>query len=370
MSEERGGVRVTSDQVRAMQAGDYILHARRGQLRQISVHKTRLPLDPQGHVQRLGLVQAPNGTLYAAQHSLLHKSTSSGASWTHLRRTPPAGSWRLQFAADGSMIHVAVDDGGRPAVWSSLDEGESWSQIGAIDLATRGARADLGFSVTRTADGSLLLPVVVITSDIGADGTLHSGTRACRLYRSDDGGSTWTVRGTIGEWCHEANVTELPGGRLLAAVRYQRPMLPDDPPDLPQRTGAPSPAWPYKHVFVAHSDDGGASWSGLRQVAGIFGQCYGSAAALDDGTVVLVCDHRYPRSMGSGRAFVSRDGGETWEDEVYYLAHGDAAGYAASLSPHGEWLLSLTGSCYGEVDSGWDYCVGRTNFAVIRWRPI
>lgn len=368
MAEDRGGVSVTPDQLRAMQAGDHILHARDGHLRQVTAHKTRLPLDPMGHVQRLNLVQAPDGTLYAAQHSLIHKSTSNGITWTHLERTPPAGSWRMQFAPDGSMIHVAVDEEGQPVVWSSRDEGVSWSRVGVIDIYTLGAHADLGFSVTRLADGALLLPVVVITSDIGADGTLHSGTRVCRLYRSDDGGHTWTIRGTIGAWCHEVNVTPLPSGRLLAAVRYQRPTLRDDPPDLPERTGAPSPAWPYKHVFVAHSDDGGATWSNLRQVARIFGQCYGSAAALDDGTAVLVCDHRYPRSMGSGRAFLSRDGGETWEDEVYYLAHGDAAGYAATLSPDGESLLTLTGSCYGDVDSGWDFATGRTDFAVIRWR--
>lgn len=369
MTKDMGGVRITADQLHAMQAGDYILHARGGQLRQIPVTKTRLPLDPLGHVQRLNLVQAPDGTLYAAQHSLIHRSTDGGVTWTHLERTSPAGSWRLQFAPDGYMVHVAVDEGGQPVVWSSQDEGETWSRIGAIELDTPGARADLGFSITRLEDGALLLPVVVITSDIGDDGVLHSGTRLCRLYRSDDGGHAWAAHGVIGEWCHEVNVTVLPGGRLLAAIRYQRPILPDDSPDLPERTGAPSPAWPYKHVFVAHSDDGGVTWSSLRQMATVFGQCYGSAAALDDGTVALVHDHRYPRSLGSGRAVVSRDGGETWEDEVYYLAHGDAAGYAASLSPDGEWLLTLAGSSYGDVDSGWDYCIGRTDFVVIRWRP-
>jgi len=369
MSEDRDSIDATPEQLHAMQAGDYILRARGDALEQVAVHKTRLPLDPQGHVQRLNLVQSPGGTLYAAQHGLVHESTNNGITWTHLERTPPAGSWRLEFAPDGSMIHAAVGDAGHPVVWSSPDVGESWSQIGAIDLDTPGAHADLGFSVTRTADGALLLPVVVITSDFGDDGSLLSGTRVCRLYGSDDGGHTWALRGPMGAWCHEANVVELPGGRLLAAVRYQRPMLPGDPPDLPERNGAPSPAWPYKHVFVTHSDDGGVTWSELRQVAREFGQCYGSVAALDDGTVVLTLDHRYPRNLSSCRAVVSRNGGETWGDDVYYLSHGHAAGYAANLSPDGEWLLSLTGSCYGDVDSGWDFCVGRSRFTVIRWRP-
>ena len=64
---------------------------------------------------------------------------------------------------------------------------------------------------------------------------------------------------------------------------------------------------------------------------------------------------------------VSRDGGETWADEVYYLNHGAAAGYAASLSLDGQEMLTLAGSCYGDVDSGWDYCIGRSHFQVVRW---
>jgi hypothetical protein len=33
-------------------------------------------------------------------------------------------------------------------------------------------------------------------------------------------------------------------------------------------------------------------------------------------------------------------------------------------------MLTLAGSCYGDIDTGWDHCVGRTDFAIIRWRLV
>ena len=83
-----GGVSIQPDALRAMQANDYILHARDKKLEKVSVEKIRLPRDPEGHTQRLCLTQAPNGTIYAAQHTLLHRSTDGGKTWDHLQRDP------------------------------------------------------------------------------------------------------------------------------------------------------------------------------------------------------------------------------------------------------------------------------------------
>ena len=81
----------------------------------------------------------------------------------------------------------------------------------------------------------------------------------------------------------------------------------------------------------------------------------------------MTTDHRYPRNMSSGRALVSLDQGATWEDEVYYLNNGNAAGYAATLSLDGEEMLTLTGATPGDANS-WDAAIGKTDFAIIRWR--
>ena len=368
--QEIGGTAVTPTDLEAMHAGDYILRARGGELSRVPVEKTRLPRDAQGHTQRLGLVRDGNGTIYAAQHTLIHRSADGGRTWEHLQRDPtPFGTWRLQFDDQGAMITVgqSADDAG-PTVWSSRDEGETWAQIGEIEVDAPG-RTSLGFSTTRLDDGALLVPLVIGAEQIGGPKGASPKPATCRVYRSTDGGRTWPDYSILGDWCCEVNIAPLPSGRLLAAIRYQRPRLPEDTPELFERTGAAASdsPFPYKHVFVAHSDDQGLSWTPPRQLAADFGQCYGSGVGLSRNRAVVVCDHRYPREMGSARARVSHDRGESWADEMYYLNHGHAAGYAATLSLDGEEMLTLTGSCYGDVES-WKGVIGRTDFALIRWR--
>ena len=257
-----------------------------------------------------------------------------------------------------------------PEVWRSPDNGGTWQQIGTVDVGTSEGVA-VGFSMTRLDDGTLLVPVLVGGHRVGNREAAEEKPATCRIYRSEDGGRTWPEYSVLGDWCCEVNVQQLPAGRLLAAIRYQRPSLPDDPPDLLERTGARAAqhTFPFKHVFVAHSDDRGRTWTPPRQLTTVLGQCYGSGVGLSGHRTVVVTDHRYPREMGSSRAQVSLDGGETWPDEVYYLSHGHAAGYAATVCPDGEELLTLTGACYGDVDD-WDNCIGNTHFAIIRWRLV
>ena len=83
-TETLGGVTVTPDQLKAMHAGDYILHAREGKLTEVPCEKTKLPIDPavMNH-QQLGFQAAPDGTLYATQGSQVSKSTDGGKTWTH-----------------------------------------------------------------------------------------------------------------------------------------------------------------------------------------------------------------------------------------------------------------------------------------------
>lgn len=364
-----GGVTVQAADLAAMQASNYILHARDGELTRVPVEKVRLPRDPQGHVQRLCLVQAPNGTIYAAQYTLLHKSADGGATWEHLERDPEVcRGWRVQFDGDGVMLNVCP---GEPStVQASDDEGGTWRPVGQIDIGPPDVPS-LGFSMTRLDDGTLLVLVLVGSDQVGNREAAQLMPATCRIYRSQDGGRTWPEYLVLGNWCCEVNVAQLPSGRLLVTIRYQRPLLSDDPADLLEQTGANVVGAnnPYKHVFVAHSDDRGQTRTTPRQVATVFGQCYGDGVGLSQNRAVIVTDHRYPRDMSSARTVVSLDGGETWQDEVYYLSHGRAAGYAVTISLDGEEMLTLTGSCYGDVSS-WNNCTGRTDFAIIRWMLV
>ena len=288
---------------------------------------------------------------------------------------------RFVRGADGGLVSCAEFDGNAGAKYlvivnRNVNEPITiapklrWEQVAEIEMPASKI-VGLGSSGARLSDGTLLVPVQTSDAQVDKESyTVISGTNTCHIGRSTDGGRTWPEFSVLGEWCHEVNVEALPSGRVLAVIRYQRPRLPDDTPELLARTGATAfgSNMPYKHVFVAHSDDGARTWGPLRQVTTVFGQCHGSGVGLSDDRVVVVHDHRYPRSMGSGRAMVSRDAGESWEDEVYYLCHGMAAGYASTISLDGEEMLTFVGSCYGDVDKGWDYCIGRTDFVLIRWR--
>lgn len=371
-TENLGGVAVMPTQLAEMQASDTILHARDGRLEKVAVEKIRLPLDPQGHVQRLGLALAPDSTIYASQHTILSRSTDGGRTWEHLSRDlSQFGSRMLQVDAEGRLLNIsqARGAGESPAVWASDDAGGTWKQIGQIDTAPFD-EVEVGDCIARLLDGSLLVPLLHRAAEFGPDyGRLISGTNTAYVYRSQDGGHTFEQRSVLGDWCCEIHIAALPSGRTLATIRYQRHRLPQDPPDILERTGAAvfGSHFPYKHVFLADSTDDGATWEGFRQLTTVFGQCHGSAVGLSGDRVVVVHDHRYPRDMASGRAMVSRDGGQTWEDEVYYLCHGRAAGYARSITLDGEEMLTLVGSAYGDVEA-WTNCIGKSHMVLIRWR--
>jgi hypothetical protein len=166
-------------------------------------------------------------------------------------------------------------------------------------------------------------------------------------------------------------------GKLLATIRYQRPLLPDDPPDLIEKAGqwhkesfGKLPKFPYKHIFLADSDDEGRSWQNLRQLTTAFGQCYGFPAGLSDGTAVVVHDHRYPRELCTGRAMISPDEGKTWNNEVYYTHYGlRLAGYTQSIVLEDDLILTVAGTCdHLERLGSWDGPTGKSDIWAIRWK--
>ena len=384
-----GGVKATAEQLKTMQKGNYILHARNGQLKKVSVEKFPLPIDPCGHVQRLALFIGGDNKIYAAQCSILSKSADGGKTWTHIRNPTPKGQvpeshfMEMRVLPDGSWIRARRNELKTIVMETSIDEGHTWNEISQI-----GEEIQLP---DRILSGLEVLPegnvIVVITAIKWKKGKKDTGVNGWKqaeayFYRSQDAGKTFSDRfpTRISHWGFEINVAELRSGRLLAVIRHQRPQLPNDPPNIMDLTGA-SWVWksvahndwgapyPFKNVSVADSSDGGETWSPMRHVTTQFGQCHAAGVGLQNGRVVVVHDHRYPRSMSSARAVVSDDEGQTWRDEVYYLSHGTVAGYARTISLDGQEMLTLTGSHYGEAGN-WHDATGNTQFHIIRWRLV
>ena len=105
----RGLALPSAEELAAMQRGQYVLRAAGGELREVQVQKSRLPHDPQGHVQWLNTALAPDGTtVYVNQGSLMCKSTDGGRTWTFYERDWPGAARVLsRFSAMGGLsLHV------------------------------------------------------------------------------------------------------------------------------------------------------------------------------------------------------------------------------------------------------------------------
>ena len=377
-----GGVRVTPDDLRTMQQGSYVLHARRGELARLPIEKYLLPHDPQGHVQAVSVARGPDGAIYVKQRTLWCKSTDGGRSWSSYKEEPKEGPGAFAVLADGTFLTIPNSASGEKTdplpIWASTDEGRSWTTVSEIELAAD-YHARYVYTLFRLPDDTLLAGVQGSNLRHDEDWNWLSGKASLLLYRSEDRGATWQGPSKVCDWGSEGGMVQTASGKLLAAIRHQRPTLPSDPPDLIENTAqayretfGKYPTFPYKHVFLADSEDEGRSWKNFRQLTTVFGQCYGYPVALGDGTAVVIHDHRYPRDLSTGRALISRDEGDTWEDEAYYMYYGlGVSGYNQSVSLEDDTILTVAGICNDlESRSRWDGATGKSQLWSIRWKPV
>ncbi len=361
-----------------MHKGQYILHAKAGKITKVPVQKSRLPHDPGGHVQIVDTAVAPDGTIYVSQNTIICKSTDGGRTWTWHKRGPgPAGEdsgnplvhpmvGSFQILNDGTFIKMLKQRGEGPArVMASRDEGRNWKKISEFTAEVPGRKyVCQALSLFRLPDDTLLWSARFDdpTTELRFDADVV-------MFRSEDGGKTWSRAQKFHKYALEGGIALLPSGRLLAVARYQRPLLPGDPPDLIKKTGGR--VYPYKHIFLLDSNDKGRSWKNFRQLTTAFGQSYGFPAALSDGTVAVVRHNGYNPNR-SGLAMISYDEGQTWQDEAYYMYFGSAtAGYANSVVLKDGVILTIAGTTdFGPGRSSWDACIGKSDLTAIRWKPV
>ena len=370
-----GGVAdLTEADLKAMQQGQYILHARRGELEKVPADKVLLPRDPQGHPQAVNVATGPDGAIYVNQRTILCKSVDGGQTWSAWPRQADIGA--IQILSNGTLISGSGGDQAPIVFWASRDGGHVWEKVSAIELPRAYHTWGL-YGLFRLPDDSLLASVQCSSAKFnGLDWA--SGTVQLFAYHSDDLGKTWGSPSKVCDWGSEGGIARTASGRLLAVVRHQRPVLPTDPPGLIEITArhfkeatGKLPPRVYKHVFLADSEDNGRTWKNFRQLTTVFGQCYGFPAALADGTVAVAHDTRYGPGVPSGRAMISRDEGRTWQDEVYYLYYGEGgSGYNQSVVLNGRTILTIAGTTdYLPARQTWEAAIGRCDITAIRWHP-
>ena len=178
---------------------------------------------------------------------------------------------------------------------------------------------------------------------------------AIAAYLSEDGGRTWTRRGTCEkpaelswEHFHEPHVLELEDGTLLGVIRGQGEGIPHG-----------------FSVYQTLSHDRGATWSPWRCL-----EVSGSPPHLlrhSSGAIVCTFGRREP-PYGE-RAIVSRDGGRTWPEEYILDERTPDAdlGYPASVELEDGSILTVYYQKYH--DAAADRFDDQTSVLFTRWRP-
>lgn len=385
-----GGVTEPSrEDLAVMQQGQYILRAHGGRLSKVPAEKTLLPFDPVVNYQQVHAVMGAEGTIYFSHGSTLSKSSDGGRTWSSHELTLAASqNCSFQVLSDGTFVGVRAggpEDPSRVVVWASGDEGRTWEELSEIDnpVASPVRHAD---TLCRLPDDTLLLPI---------ESRYDRGLDPNYVHCSMDGGKTWsgpkgpysseavfvedhweyaatTGPSFLGCYCHEVMIANMASGKLLAIIRYHGPVVPQWPMIDPGRSVG------YKNVFLADSEDRGCTWKNFRQLTHVGGQCHGFGVGLNDGSVVVTHDHRYPPGTPANKAMISHDEGRTWEDEVYYISFGSVpegqAGFSESVVLEDDTILTIAATTdmarekYLRASTSGRSTLGSTDVWAIRWR--
>ena len=195
------------------------------------------------------VIRGPGGELIANSHNTLVHSTDGGLTWRRLGEVPvdhsvPRGFKLLSVNMDGCgvteqgtiLFHYTKQfNTGQPYdsyaeafhaecyIVRSADRGKTWDP--PVRLASKGFNC-VGTGrarFVRLSRGVVALPMETWNA-ARPDRPVPASQKWFQafLYRSSDDGRTWTRSGSLGPHSCEADVLPLPGGRLLASVRYQR----------------------------------------------------------------------------------------------------------------------------------------------------
>jgi len=214
-------------------------------------------------------------------------------------------SWKGAQGVLDMYTEIPSDQaGGGSYIRISEDGGYTWSETIKVPVSSP-------HGPTMLADGTLVyLGKAMYTDDI-PKGSIAS-------YRSSDGGYTWEKQTVLefpeslkAENFHEPHAVQLPNGRILGTIRAQGEGV-----DFGFT------------IYETHSDDGGFTWSPMKPL----GICGSPPHLMVHSSGAVICSFGRRTDPYGERARISRDMGETWEEE-YIIADSKPCdlGYPASV---------------------------------------
>ena len=228
----------------------------------------------------------PSRVFAALPEGSLWRSTDGGASWRPSYQGLPVGRARLvrQIAIarqPAGLAYLATDDG----VWKSRNGGLSWRRAG------RGLRQ------------GQIQPLALSPTD---SRTLYANDLSAGLFRSTDGGATWTPTAS--------QLGDGPGAPGIAALAVS--------PRSPRLVLAGTAA---KGLF--RSTDGGDHWTAVGPSSARFVQ---ALAVAPSALRFVYAGMTAAGTVDPGGVLASEDGGLTWTRRNRGLAALDAPVFAAS----------------------------------------
>ena len=299
--------------------------------------------------------------LYASQTSgwfgqVMQRSDNGGQTWTPVGNefqydgTPGTHQWYdgtqhpWEFKrvwhiepslTDADTAYAGVEDA---ALFKTTDGGQTWKELPSL----RAAKGHLW----QPGAGGMGLHTILL--DPGNPHRIFAAISAAGVFRTDDGGATWTVanRGLKSQW-------ELPDPDAEVGHCVHRIAMHPSRPDV---------LYMQKHWDVMRTADAGGSW---EEVSGNLPSDFGfpiQVHAHEPETIYVVpikSDSEHYPPDAKLRVYRSRTGGNDWEPLTNGLPQQDCyvnilrdAMSADSLDPCGIYFGTTGGQVYGSADNG------------------
>jgi photosystem II stability/assembly factor-like uncharacterized protein len=244
--------------------------------------------------------------------------------------------WHLEPSlTDPDTVYAGVEDA---ALFVSNDAGGTWRELSGLREHGTGSSWQPGA-------GGLCLHTIVL--DPTRPDRMHVAISAAGVFRTDDGGKSWTPKnlGLQSEGIPDADA------EVGHCVHH-----------LAHHPSRPDTLFMQKHWDVMRTDDGGDSW---REVSGNLPTDFGFVVdvhAHEPETIYVVpikSDSEHYPLDGQLRVFRSRTGGDEWEPLTNGLPQSDCyvnvlrdAMAVDRLDDCGVYFGTTGGQVYGSADGG------------------